>query len=43
VSFWCLLAFASAGVMYWVVRWSFDGRPGRMRETSQESWGRRAD
>ncbi len=33
--FWCLLAWAFAGVMYWRVLRTFDRRLGRMRETSQ--------
>jgi ABC-type transport system involved in multi-copper enzyme maturation permease subunit len=37
VSFWCLLAITSAGAMYWVVLRSFDGRLGRMPETSPEA------
>ena len=35
MSCWCLLAWAFAGAMYWVVLRSFDRRLGRMRETSQ--------
>jgi ABC-type Na+ efflux pump permease subunit len=34
MSFWCVLAWASAGAMYWVALQSFDGRLGRMRENS---------
>ena len=37
MSFWCLLAWTSAGAMYWAALRSFDGRLGRMRETSQEA------
>ena len=37
MSFWCLLAWAFAGAMYWVALRSFDRRLGRMRETSQEA------
>jgi ABC-type transport system involved in multi-copper enzyme maturation permease subunit len=37
VSFWCLLAITSAWAMYWVVLRSFDGRLGRMPETSPEA------
>jgi hypothetical protein len=36
MSCWCLLAWASAGAMYWAALRLFDGRLGRMRETSQE-------
>ena len=35
MSCWCLLAWALAGTLYWLVLRSFDGRLGRMRETSQ--------
>ncbi len=35
MSGWCLLAWAFAGALYWVALRSFDGRLGRMRETSQ--------
>ena len=35
MSFWCLLAWTSAGAMYWAALRSFDRRLGRMRETSQ--------
>ena len=35
MSCWCLLAWASAGAMYWAALRSFDRRLGRMRETSQ--------
>ena len=35
MSFWCLLAWTFAGAMYWAALRSFDGRLGRMRETSQ--------
>jgi hypothetical protein len=35
MSCWCLLAWIAAGAMYWVALRSFDGRLGRMRETSQ--------
>jgi ABC-type Na+ efflux pump permease subunit len=31
---WCLLAWALAGALYWVVLKSFDSRLGRVRETS---------
>ena len=37
MSFWCLLAWAAAGAMYWMALRSFDRRLGRMRETSQEA------
>ncbi len=36
MSFWCLLAWASAGAMYWAALRSFDRRLGRMPETSRE-------
>ena len=36
MSFWCVLAWAAAGAMYWVALKSFDHHLGRMRETSQE-------
>jgi ABC-2 family transporter protein len=35
MSIWCLLAWTCAGVMYWAALRLFDGRLGRMRETSQ--------
>jgi ABC-type transport system involved in multi-copper enzyme maturation permease subunit len=34
MAFWCLLAWAFAGLMYWRVLTIFDRRLGRMRETS---------
>jgi hypothetical protein len=37
MSCWCLLAWAAAGAMYWLALRSFDGRLGRMHETSQET------
>jgi hypothetical protein len=37
MSFWCLLAWASAGAMYWVAVRTFDHHLGRMRETGQEA------
>ena len=37
MSFWCLLAWTSAGAMYWAALRSFDGRLGRMPETSPEA------
>jgi ABC-type transport system involved in multi-copper enzyme maturation permease subunit len=37
MSCWCLLAWASAGAMYWAALRSFDHQLGRMRETSQEA------
>jgi len=39
MSLWCLLAWASAEAMYWVALQSFDGRLGRMRETSGSDCG----
>jgi len=36
VSFWCLMACASAGAMYWAALRLFDRQLGRMPETSQE-------
>ena len=36
MSFWCLLASASAGAMYWAALRLFDLQLGRMSETSKK-------